>query len=49
MCTPVKNISLECKPTRQNNDNYDTNDSAHAKSHAKKKPPLAGYTMESHN
>ena len=46
MCTPVKNISLECKPTRQNNDNYDTNDSAHAKSHAKKKPSLAGYTME---
>ena len=46
MGTPMKKISLESKPTRQNNDNYDTNDSAHAKSHAKKKPALAGYTME---
>ena len=46
MGTPMKKISLESKPTTQNNDNYDTNDSAHAKSHAKKKPPLAGYTME---
>ena len=45
MCTPVKNISLESKPTMQMTNCY-TNDSAHAKSHAKKKPPLAGYTME---
>lgn len=45
MGTPVRKISLGCKPTTQMT-NYDTNDSAHAKSYAKKKPPLAGYTME---